>query len=100
MTNFATLEASLNTAVIGAIGNAAFAWGTATVTGVFEARYQDSLGLANAAPRLRVLSTAVPGIAPGANLTLTYPPGVATAYVVRALEADGTGLVDLILERA
>lgn len=63
--------------------------------GIFDASYQDSFGIAGSAPRLTVSAADLPAVAQGQAVSL--PAG---AYVVRAIEPDGTGLLVLILEAA
>lgn len=94
--SFAYLEASLNAAAVGQLGNATLRWaGGGTAAVVFDARYVDALGMATNQPRLRALSTDVADLAIGAAVTVD---GV--AYTLQAVEDDGTGLVTLILRAA
>lgn len=92
---FAAVQTALNAATVAAIGNATLTWGAYSAGGVFDAAYQDTLGLGNAAPQFRALSSALPGIAAGQAVSV----GV-TAYTVREVRPDGTGLLTLILEAA
>jgi len=92
---FAAIETSVNTAALAALANATLTWGAYSANGVFDRDYADRLGLVTRQTRFTALSSALPAIAQGASVTVG-----ATAYIVRNVEPDNTGLVALVLEAA
>lgn len=96
---FASIEQTLNAAAVAAVGNASMLWGGHIATGVFSNTYLDSMGMSNSQPSFQAVSDDLPDIAAGESVSVTYGETV-TDYTVRAVEADGTGLIRLVLEAA
>lgn len=71
---------------------AVFSRGGATVNVIFDARYQDPLGIESAAPRAVGREADFAGIVPGDTLTLN-----SIAYSIRGHEPDGTGMIAIRL---
>ena len=92
---FDSIETSLNAVAVGALGNAAMTWGSASVAVVFDAAYLDTAGMANSRPQARCLESAVAAMSPGASVSIR-----AVTYSVQAIEPDGMGMATLILRRA
>lgn len=67
---------------------------TAVVRGIFDASYQDVLGVSNDGPAFTVGTADVASLDHGDTITIG-----ASAYTVRAIEPDGTGMTVLRLER-
>ena len=94
-TPFAAIETAVNTATASALANATLTWGAYTANGVLDSDYADPLGLVSRQTRFTALASALPAIAQGASVTVG-----GTAYTVRNVEPDNTGLVALVLEAA
>lgn len=92
---FAAIETSLNTAILGAVGNAVVVIGAATVYGVFDDNHLDINGVAASGPALTMLSSDVSTVAYGSSLTVD-----SVSYTVTAIEPDGTGITVLRLQEA
>ncbi len=92
---FAAIETSVNTAALAALANATLTWGAYSANGVLDRDYADRLGLVTRETRFTALASALPAIAQGASVTVG-----GTAYTVRNVEPDNTGLVALVLEAA
>lgn len=92
---FAAIETSVNTAALAALANATLTWGAYSANGVLDRDYADRLGLVTRETRFTALASALPAIAQGASITVG-----ATAYTVRNVEPDNTGMVALVLEAA
>ena len=90
---FASIETSINAACLGVLANATAVIGGASVSGTFDANFKDALGVASSRPVFICASTDVSAVTPGASVTIN-----ATAFTVRAIEPDGTGMATLILE--
>jgi hypothetical protein len=93
--SFADLESTLNAVTLASIGNATLDWSGADISGVFDATYRDTAGMANSAPQFRCLTTAHAGMTVGAAATIN-----GTAYTVQAIEPDGAGMSTLVLRKA
>jgi hypothetical protein len=98
-TPFAALESALNTGALAALANATLIWGGYRADGLFQAAYADTLGIGNARPAFRCLSASMPDLAQGESVSVDYGTA-STTYTVSAIEPDGTGLIQIILERA
>lgn len=97
---FAGLESALNASAIAGFRNARLTWsGGGSAWVVYDARYADTQGMANARPQARILDTDLGTLAVGSAVTITQG-STATAYTVQAIEPDGAGLSTLILRRA
>lgn len=96
---FAAIETTLNRVATSALANATVAWGGFSASAVFSVEYAETLGMANSAPVLRVRAEDFPALATGETVSVDYADTL-TDYVVRAIEADGTGLLRLVLEAA
>ena len=92
---FSAIEATINAACMGAIGNASMTWGATSVPVVFDAAYTDPLGMAGSLPRATCASSLIAAMSVGAAVTIN-----ATAYTVTGIEPDGTGITTLQLRRA
>jgi hypothetical protein len=90
----AALESESARRVTAALANATLTWGAYSAAGVFDADYADRLGLVTRQTRFTALASALPAIAQGASVSVG-----GTAYTVRNVEPDNTGLVALVLER-
>jgi hypothetical protein len=93
--SFSGLAASLNAVALAAFTNAVLRWTGGQADVLFDLAYLDTMGMANNAPRVRALSSAVDGLDAGAAVTVD-----AVAYTVQAVEPDGLGMTTLILRRA
>lgn len=69
--------------------------GGVEVIGIFDAAYQDALGIAGNTPVLQCASADIPDVAQGAAVSIG-----ARRYTVVAIEPDGTGLTLLRLQEA
>ena len=96
---FAAIEDSLNRASSAALANAEAQWQGVCCLGIFSAIYRDALGMVSSAPRFTCLDNDLDAMAPGDTLTVTYR-GLSTAYLVREIQPDSTGMTTLILESA
>lgn len=67
----------------------------ATVNGIFDREWSNELGMEGSGPLFRCAAADVPNVAHGDELVVG---GV--SYVVKGVNPDGTGMVDLILELA
>ncbi len=95
MTNpFASIEASINTACIGALANvtATLASG-AQVAGIFSKPSAVQMGLMSTSPDLVCKTSDVTSVANGQTISIN-----STAYTVRAIEPDYTGMTRITLE--
>lgn len=99
MLAFAAMEARLNKAVFRNLANASAMLGGAAVTGIFDKAYQlgdvGGTGFATSQPVFSLLSSSVPANVTG--LPLVIGGG---AYTVVLSEPDGTGMTQLLLEKA
>jgi hypothetical protein len=98
-TPFAAIETALNSGALAALANATLTWGGHRADGLFVANPSDPLGIGNSRPEFRCMATALPDIAQAASISLDYQ-GTATAYSVRVVEPDGSGMLRLVLEKA
>lgn len=97
---FAGLESALNAGAIAGFRNARLTWsGGGSAWVVYDARYADTQGMANARPQARILDTDLGTLAVGSAVTITQG-STTTAYTIQAIEADGLGVSTLILRRA
>lgn len=96
MVPFEDLETEVNSAVVAALSNRTLIHnGAARVRGRFERNPGDAFGLVqSAAPRFTVLAAAVPGVARGDLFE-----DDTEVFRVVGVEADGTGLLVLSLEK-
>lgn len=94
MTNpFAAIETSVNAALMGALANVTATVGGVSVTGIFDAAYQDALGITGSAPALLCASADVAAAVEGTAVVVG-----STSYTVTTAEPDGTGLTRLRLQ--
>jgi len=70
-------------------------YGAASIYAVFEHAYVEVGGVESLHPTLLVRDSDVSGVAHGTSITVG-----GTAYTVRGIEPDGTGMTTLILEAA
>lgn len=92
---YAAALSALNDAVVTQLGDTTLTWGTLTAAGLLLTDYAENFDIITRQTRFIVQSSALPAIAQGASVTVG-----ATAYTVRNVEPDGTGLIALGLERA
>ena len=91
--SFAALETAINSATLGAIGNATARIAGCFVDGVFDSQYVNRLD-----PAFTVLTTSLPtGTAYGTTVNVTYK-GTTAAYTVAEVQNDGTGMTVLLLK--
>jgi hypothetical protein len=92
---YAAARSRMNDAVVSQLGDTTLTWGAITAQGLMQSEYADAFGIVTRQTRFTALSSALPAIAQGASVTVG-----ATAYTVRNVEPDNTGLVALVLEAA
>lgn len=92
---FAALEARLNAAAIAQLSNAVATIGAASVSGVFDSAYGESLNgmVAGFVPAFTCASADVAGVAKNTAVSVN---GV--SYLVEEINPDGTGITVLKLE--
>lgn len=100
MTPFATLEARINSGVMAKLSNATAIIGGVRVEGVFDARYDDPLGIAGVHPAFVSAAPAVVAASNRAAIVVTCETlgVVAAPYVVIERQPEH-GLMRLLLER-
>lgn len=91
---FSAIEASINAACLGAIGNASMIWGATSVPVVFDAAFADPLGMSNSQPRATCASSLIAAMTVGASVSIN-----SVNYTVQTIEPDGTGISTLQLRR-
>ena len=98
MNDFASLEASVNNAVMAHLSNATATLNGVEVAGMFDNSYHAGdigIGMASTQPAFTTLTAHVTGEAVGQLLVIH-----GTSYYVAAHEPDGTGMSLLLLEVA
>lgn len=98
MNAFASLEASVNNAVMAHLSNATATLNGVEVAGMFDNSYHAGdigIGMASTQPAFTTLTAHVTGEAVGQLLVIH-----GTSYYVAAHEPDGTGMSLLLLEVA
>ena len=98
---FAALEARVNVAVMSRLPNATATIAGGAVDGVFEAAYQDVMGVVGTTPTFVASASVLSGVAQNAALTIDCPPlGLAGAtYTVSEAHAEH-GMTRLFLRKA
>lgn len=71
---------------------------TRTIDGVHNKDYVEDGGIMSSQPNFRCASADVADVTSGAKLTTNNEHGVATEYIIRGYEPDGTGTTYLLLE--
>jgi hypothetical protein len=95
---FAALETAINSATLGAVGNATARIAGVFVDGVFDSQYVNRLDMASAGPAFTALTASLPtGTAYGTTVNVTYK-GTTAAYTVAEVQNDGTGMTVLLLK--
>ena len=99
MLAFAAMEARLNRAVIRNLANASAVLGGVAVIGIFDKAYQvgdvGGSGFATSQPMFSLLSSSVPFNVTGLPMVIG-----SVTYTVVVSEPDGTGMTQLLLEKA
>jgi hypothetical protein len=96
--SFAALETAINSATLGAIGNATARIAGCFVDGVFDSQYVNRLDIASAGPAFTTLTASLPtGTTYGTTVKVTYK-GTTAAYTVAEVQNDGTGMTVLLLK--
>lgn len=93
-----SMETMIAAAVTSALANATMTWVGGSARVVYDDRYADPLGIASSAPAVQCVSASAATLAQGATVSVT-PDRTATAvaYTVREIQADGRGMVRLLL---
>lgn len=99
---FAALESRLNSAVVRGLSNATATLQTGQVSGIFDAAYQEILGVSSAEPSFLAAAADLAGVARNSAVSITYSVlgMVDVAHTVREIQPDGTGMVRLLLRKA
>lgn len=97
----ATLETVISRTVINAIANCHATTLGGTLRAVYDAQYQDQIGIANATPALQVVSADVEAVATGDGLQVMKDgASMPINFIVRQVQPDGRGITVLVLESA
>jgi hypothetical protein len=70
--------------------------GGVAVTGIYDAAYQDALGIGGSGPMFRCPSASIPAAVAGSPVTI----GAASYTIAGPVEHDGTGMATLHLRDA
>lgn len=93
--------ARIRAAVFRVHSNATATLPTGTVTGVFDAAYQEVLGVSSAEPSFLASAAELSGVARNTPVAITYQVlgMVDVAHTVREVQPDGGGMVRLLLRK-
>lgn len=70
-------------------------WQAQTIKAIFDNAYQEEFGIARVNPYVTVMESQMAGVARGQSITVA-----SVAYVIRNIVPDGTGILQLELEKA